>query len=177
MTLKVTGRQWGWTYSYPDFGDFDFLSDMLPKEQTTPELYLLAVDNPVYIPVGETIRITTTASDVIHSFALPNFAVKIDAIPGRFNETWIKADKPGVYYGQCSEICGIRHAYMPIEVRAVSRPEFEAWVDAQRELNGMEPMFAPIAATADAGNPEIITLTENTAADAAATASDAARTE
>ena len=167
MTLKVIGYQWGWSYAYPDYGDFEFASNMLPEDQTTKDLYLLAVDNPVYIPVGETIRITTTARDVIHSFALPNFAVKIDAIPGRFNETWIKADKPGTYYGQCSEICGIRHAYMPIEVRAVSRPEFDAWVNEQREMNGMEPMLSAEAATSDAA--ATLTLTQNTAADAADT--------
>lgn len=142
MTLKISGYQWGWNYAYPDFGDFEFASNMLPEDQTTPALYRLAVDNDVVIPVGETIRVTTTGRDVIHSWAMPNFALKIDAIPGRINEAWFKADKPGVYYGQCSEICGVKHAFMPIAVRAVSRPEFEAWVDGQRELAGMEPMFA-----------------------------------
>ncbi|WP_375205063.1 cytochrome c oxidase subunit II [Hyphococcus sp.] len=142
MTLKVTGRQWGWNYAYPDFGDFEFLSDMAPEDQTTPELYRLEVDNRVVVPVGETVRVTTTASDVIHSWALPNFALKIDAVPGRFNETWFRAEEEGVYYGQCSEICGIRHAFMPIAVEVVSRPKFEAWVDSQRALAGLEPMFA-----------------------------------
>ena len=142
MTLKVTGRQWGWNYAYPDFGDFEFLSDMAPEDQTTPELYRLEVDNRVVVPVGETVRVTTTASDVIHSWALPNFALKIDAVPGRFNETWFRAEEEGVYYGQCSEICGIRHAFMPIAVEVVSRPKFEAWVDSQRALAGLEPRFA-----------------------------------
>ncbi len=140
VTLKVNGYQWGWTYSYPDFGDFEVTSNMLPEDQTTPELYLLAVDNPIYLPVGESIRVVTTARDVIHSWAMPNFAIKIDAVPGRINETWLKADEAGTYYGQCSEICGIKHSFMPIEVRMVPREDFMAWVDEQRALNGMEPM-------------------------------------
>lgn len=141
MTLKVSGYQWGWSYAYPDFGDFDFSSNMQAADKTTPDLYRMAVDFPVYVPVGETIRVTTTSNDVIHSWSMPNFAIKIDAVPGRINETWFKADRPGTYYGNCQEICGIKHAFMPIEVRAVPRPEFEAWVDQQRLLAGMEPMF------------------------------------
>jgi len=149
MTLKVSGFQWGWSYSYPDFGDFEFVSNMAPREATTPELYLFEVDNRIVVPVGETIRVMTTARDVIHSFALPNFALKIDAVPGRINETWFNADNEGVFYGQCSEICGIRHSFMPIAVEVVSRPAFEAWVDRQRALAGMDPMFSN-----DAGQPE-----------------------
>ncbi|MDZ7628883.1 MAG: cytochrome c oxidase subunit II transmembrane domain-containing protein [Parvularculaceae bacterium] len=146
MTLKATGYQWGWNYNYPDFGDFEFASNMLPKEKTTPELYRFEVDNRIIVPVGETIRVVTTARDVIHAFALPNFAIKIDAVPGRINETWFKADREGVYYGQCSEICGVRHSAMPIAVEVVSRPKFEAWVDSQRALAGLEPMFIDGAA-------------------------------
>ncbi len=142
LTLKVIGFQWGWTYAYPDFGDFEFNALMLEEDQTTPEKYRLAVDNPVVVPVGETIRVITAARDVIHSWALPNFAIKIDAVPGRLNETWFSAEEEGVYYGQCSEICGIKHSFMPIEVHAVSRPEFMKWVNEQRELNGMEPIAA-----------------------------------
>ena len=127
VTLKVNGYQWGWTYSYPDFGDFEISSNMLPEDQTTPELYRYAVDNPIYLPVGETIRVVTTARDVIHSWALPNFAIKIDAVPGRINETWFNAIEEGAYYGQCSEICGIKHSFMPIEIRMVSRAEFNQW--------------------------------------------------
>lgn len=141
MTLKVVGHQWNWQYYYPDFGDFDFYANMTPKDQTTPDLYRLETDNHVVVPVGETIRVTTTAADVIHSWALPNFAIKIDAVPGRINETWFKAEHTGLYYGQCSEICGIRHAFMPITVEVVTRPEFEAWIDKQRALAGLEPMF------------------------------------
>ncbi|WP_425410791.1 cytochrome c oxidase subunit II transmembrane domain-containing protein [Hyphococcus sp.] len=141
MTLKVNGYQWGWSYSYPDFGDFEFASNMLPQDQTTPALYRFEVDNRVVVPIGETVRVTTTARDVIHSWALPNFAVKIDAVPGRINETWFRAEREGVYYGQCSEICGVKHSFMPIAVEVVSRPEFEAWVDGQRALAGLDPMF------------------------------------
>jgi cytochrome c oxidase subunit 2 len=140
MTVKAIGFQWGWTYAYPDFGDFEFTSLMQTEDRTTPELYKLEVDNRVIVPVGETVRILTAAKDVIHSWALPNFAVKIDAVPGRINETWIRADRVGVYYGQCSEICGIRHAFMPIAVQVVTRAEFDAWVDSQRALAGLAPM-------------------------------------
>lgn len=141
MTLKVNGYQWNWQYFYPDFGNFDFFSNMLAEDQTTEELYRLEVDNRVVVPVGETIRVIVTANDVIHAWAMPAFALKIDAVPGRINETWFKADREGVYYGQCSEICGVKHAFMPIAVEVVSRPEFEAWIDEQRALVGMEPMF------------------------------------
>ncbi|MHA7871837.1 MAG: cytochrome c oxidase subunit II transmembrane domain-containing protein [Hyphococcus sp.] len=142
MTLKVNGYQWGWTYSYPDFGDFEYSSNMLPDEEVAdPYLRKFEVDNRVVVPVGETIRVTTTAQDVIHSWALPAFALKIDAVPGRINETWFKADREGVVYGQCSEICGVRHSFMPIAVEVVSRAEFERWVDGQRALAGLDPMF------------------------------------
>ena len=146
VTLKAIGFQWGWTYSYPDFGDFEFTASMTPKEATTPYLYRFETDNHVVVPVGETIRVVTTARDVIHAWALPNMAIKIDAVPGRLNETWFKADKEGTYYGQCSEICGVRHSAMPISVDVVSRPAFEAWVNAKRVESGMEPMFGAVAA-------------------------------
>lgn len=155
MTLKVNGYQWGWAYSYPDFGDFEFSSNMLPEDQTTSDLYRFEVDNRVVVPVGETIRVTTTARDVIHSWALPNFAIKVDAVPGRINETWFRPEREGVYYGQCSEICGVKHSFMPIAVEVVSRPEFEAWVNEQRALAGLDPMFetenVKLAQAADAG--------------------------
>ncbi len=141
VTIKATGFQWGWTYSYPDFGDFEFDSLIAPADQVPSHLYRLATTNDVVVPAGETIRVVTTARDVIHSWAMPAFAIKIDSIPGRLNETWFYTEKEGTYYGQCSEICGIDHAFMPISVRVVSRPEFEAWVDEQRDLNGLEPVF------------------------------------
>lgn len=142
MTLKVNGYQWNWQYFYPDFGNFDFFSNMLAEDATTEELYLLEVDNRVVVPVGETIRVITTANDVIHAWAVPAFALKIDAVPGRINETWFKADREGVFYGQCSEICGVKHSFMPIAVEVVSRPEFEAWIDEQRQFAGLDPMFS-----------------------------------
>ncbi len=139
MTIKAVGRQWGWNYTYPEYGgDFEFLSDLLPEDQATPETWLLDVDNRVVVPVGETIRVTTTATDVIHSWAMPAFAVKIDAVPGRINETWFAAEREGVFYGQCSEICGIRHAYMPIAVEVVSRERFCEWVGEQQTALGVE---------------------------------------
>ncbi len=141
MTLKVNGYQWNWQYYYPDFGNFDFFSNMLAEDAASEELYRLEVDNRVVVPVGETIRVITTANDVIHAWAMPAFALKIDAVPGRINETWFKAEREGVFYGQCSEICGVKHAFMPIAVEVVSRPEFEAWVDEQRAFAGMDPMF------------------------------------
>jgi len=141
LTIKATGFQWGWRYSYPDYGDFEFTSLMLPEEQTTKELYRFATDNDVYIPEGETVRLITTATDVIHSWAMPAFGVKIDAIPGRLNETWFYTEKLNTYYGQCSEICGKDHAFMPISVKVVPREEFEAWVDERRELEGLDPIF------------------------------------
>lgn len=148
MTLKAIGYQWGWTYAYPDFGDFEFSSNMAPAEATTPELYRFEVDNRVVVPVGETIRVITTARDVIHAWALPNMAIKVDAVPGRINETWFKADREGVYYGQCSEICGVRHSAMPIAVEVVSRPAFEAWVNQKRVEADMEPIFSAVASVA-----------------------------
>lgn len=155
MTLKVTGNQWSWTYSYPDFGDFDFLSQMLPKEETTKDLYRFAVDNNVVVPVGQTIRVTTTGSDVIHSWAMPNFAIKVDAVPGRTNQTWFNAKREGIFYGQCSEICGIKHSFMPIAVEVVSMEKFEEWVDRQRIEFGMEPMFVDAAPADNSQNIEI----------------------
>jgi len=154
MTLKVTGNQWNWNYAYPDFGDFDFFSNILEREETTPDRYLFEVDNRILVPVGETIRLTVTASDVLHAWALPAFAIKIDAVPGRINEVWFNADREGVFYGQCSEICGVRHAFMPIAVEVVSRPAFEAWIDSQRALAGMAPMFGSAAVIAAGAAPD-----------------------
>ncbi|GGY53044.1 cytochrome c oxidase subunit II [Parvularcula lutaonensis] len=142
LTIKATGYQWGWAYSYPEYGDFEFDALMAPPEATTEELYRLATTNDIVVPAGETVRIITTARDVIHSWAMPAFGIKIDAIPGRLNETWFKTDIETTFYGQCSEICGKDHSFMPISLRVVSREEFEAWIDERRELEGMEPMFA-----------------------------------
>ncbi len=144
ITIKAVGRQWGWDYSYPDFGDFEFSANILPEAEAkaSGQPWLLAATENIVLPEGEVVRVITTATDVIHSWAMPAFAVKIDAVPGRLNETWFKAPKAGMYYGQCSEICGKDHAYMPIALKVVPRAEFETWVDSQRDLAGMDPLFS-----------------------------------
>ncbi len=131
MTIKAIGNQWNWDYEYPEHGeDVSFTSAMKPDEDLKPgEPRLLATDSPVVVPVNKTIRVIVTASDVIHAWTIPSFGSKIDAIPGRLNETWFKAEKKGIYYGQCSELCGKDHAYMPIEVHVVSQEDFDAWVE------------------------------------------------
>jgi cytochrome c oxidase subunit 2 len=135
LTIKATGKQWYWTYSYPDNGKFEFDSLLACDEARTKcnPPRLLSVDNEVVVPVNKIIRVQTTGADVIHSFAVPAFGIKIDAIPGRLNETWFKATKTGMYYGQCSELCGKDHAYMPIAVRVVEDKDFTAWVDAAKK--------------------------------------------
>lgn len=132
LTVKVTGYQWYWGYAYPDNGEIEFegllLSEEEAAEQNKP--YLLATDYDMVVPVNKVVRVQVTAADVIHSFAMPAFGVKIDAIPGRLNETWFKAEQEGVFYGQCSELCGKDHAYMPITIRVVSDAQFEQWAKA-----------------------------------------------
>ena len=129
LTVKATGKQWFWSYSYPDNGNFEFDSLMLQDKERKPDQpRLLAVDNDMVVPVNKVIRVQTIGADVIHSFTVPSFGIKIDAIPGRLNETWFKATREGVYYGQCSELCGRDHAFMPIAVRVVSEQAFAAWV-------------------------------------------------
>lgn len=130
FTLKVVGHQWYWSYEYPDHDKLSFDSYMIRDNDLKPgQKRLLDVDNRVVLPAGAIVRIQVTGADVIHSFAVPSFGVKIDAVPGRVNETWIKVDKIGVYYGQCSELCGAEHAFMPIAVEVVSRDEFKRWVE------------------------------------------------
>lgn len=140
LTVKATGNQWYWSYSYPDNGQFQFDSLMLKDAQRKPDQpRLLAVDNDMVVPVNKTVRVIVTGSDVIHSFAVPSFGIKIDAVPGRINETWFKATREGIYYGQCSELCGKDHAFMPIAVRVVSEQAFAAWVeDAKKKYAGNE---------------------------------------
>jgi cytochrome c oxidase subunit II len=129
MTLKVTGNQWYWSYNYPDHGDIKFDSNLLEgKDLPAGAPRLLTADNKVVLPVDTNIRLLLTATDVLHNWALPAFGVKIDTVPGRLRETWVRITKEGTYYGQCSELCGARHAYMPIEVQAVSKEKFAAWV-------------------------------------------------
>jgi cytochrome c oxidase subunit 2 len=134
LTVKATGKQWFWSYSYPDNGKFEFDSLMLQdNERKVDQPRLLAVDNELVVPVNKVIRVLVTGADVIHSFAVPSFGIKIDAIPGRLNETWFKAAREGVYYGQCSELCGKDHAFMPIAVRVVSERDFTAWVEQAKK--------------------------------------------
>lgn len=134
MTLKATGKQWFWTYAYPDNGGFEFNSLMLQDQDRKPDQpRLLAVDNEVVVPVNKVVRVQVTGADVIHAFAVPSFGVKIDAVPGRLNETWFKATREGVYYGQCSELCGKDHAFMPIAVRVVSERDFNAWIEQAKK--------------------------------------------
>lgn len=130
MTLKITGYQWYWGYEYPDQGGVAFESRMVAdKDIKEGQIRLLSTDNPVVLPIDTNIAILVTANDVIHSWAVPAFGIKIDAVPARTNETWFKITKPGVYYGQCSEICGKDHSFMPIEIHAVTKEEFKAWVE------------------------------------------------
>lgn len=131
LTVKVTGNQWNWAYEYPDQGVPEYISNMLPEAETTRQLYRLAADEPMVVPVDQTVRLLVTASDVIHSVALPAFGLKTDAVPGRVNETWFRADRTGVFYGQCSELCGVDHAFMPIQINVVTAAEFAAWVESR----------------------------------------------
>jgi cytochrome c oxidase subunit 2 len=129
VTVKATGKQWYWTYTYPDNGPFEFDSLMVKEKDLKPgEPRLLTADTQMVVPVNKVVHVLTTGADVIHSFAVPAFGIKIDAIPGRINETWFKATKEGTYYGQCSELCGRDHAFMPIEVRVVSDQAYTAWL-------------------------------------------------
>lgn len=134
MTLKVTGYQWYWGYEYPDHGGVSFTSNMVPGadiDTAKSQIRNLSVDNPLVLPVDTDIQVLVTAADVLHSFAVPSFGIKTDAVPGRTNETWIRIEKEGTYYGQCSELCGTNHAFMPVEVHAVSKEAFAQWVVAQ----------------------------------------------
>lgn len=133
LTIKVTGNQWYWDYAYPDAEEVSFSSVIVPEENLQPSQHrLLEVDRRLVLPVGADVRIIVTASDVLHSWAVPALGVKIDAVPGRLNETWTRIEEPGVYYGQCSEICGTNHAYMPIAIEAVPQAEFESWLAEQQ---------------------------------------------
>lgn len=134
MTLKVTGHQWYWTYNYPDNGDFSFDSIPIPESDLQAgQPRLLTVDNPVVVPVGATVQVLVNSDDVIHSWAVPSLGLKKDATPGRTNETWFRADVPGVFYGMCSELCGVNHYFMPIEVHALAKPDFDAWVEKAKQ--------------------------------------------
>jgi cytochrome c oxidase subunit 2 len=133
LTVKVTGYQWYWGYEYPDNGIPEFVSNMLPEDKAKEngEPYLLAPDNRLVLPVGRPVKLIITGADVIHSFAVPSLWVKMDAVPGRLNEKSFTIEKPGVYYGQCSELCGARHGFMPIAIEALPPAQFDQWVQSQ----------------------------------------------
>lgn len=135
LTVKATGKQWYWSYAYPDNGKFEFDSLLAADKQPR----LLGVDNEMVVPVNKVIRVQTTGADVIHSFAVPSFGIKIDSVPGRLNETWFKATKVGMYYGQCSELCGKDHAFMPIAIRVVSDQDFAAWIETAKKKFATNP--------------------------------------
>ncbi|KAA5606060.1 cytochrome c oxidase subunit II [Roseospira marina] len=141
FTVKVIGHQWYWSYEYPDHGNFTFDSWMkYPEELEGDEPRLLAVDEHVVVPVGATVRLLFTSDDVIHSWAVPALGIKNDSIPGRISESWMQIEQPGTYYGQCSELCGVNHGFMPIAVRAVPDEEFQAWLaDAQENFARVDP--------------------------------------
>jgi cytochrome c oxidase subunit 2 len=151
LTIKATGNQWNWTYSYPD-DKIEFTSIMLTDDErskiTPVPPRLLAVDNEIVVPVNKVIRVQTTANDVIHSFAMPSFGIKIDAIPGRLNETWFKATKEGKFYGQCSELCGKDHAFMPIVIRVVKDDEYANWKKEKQVAAAPGNSYASVGAAA-----------------------------
>lgn len=152
LTIKATGYQWYWGYEYADLEIGEFYANMIADEDIDAEagqLRLLSTDYPLVVPVDATVRLNVTAADVIHSWAMPNFGVKIDAIPGRLNETWFRAEQAGVYYGQCSEICGLRHSYMPIEIHVVPQDVFDNWaVTAAEDIDAGRTIIAEYQAGA-----------------------------
>ncbi len=151
LTVKVVGRQWNWDYEYPDQKIAAYTSVPLTKEEASNKRvpYQLAASDPLVAPVGKVVRVQVTAEDVIHSFSVPAFGIKIDAIPGRLNQTWFKADRTGTFYGQCSQLCGVNHSYMPIEVKVVTQPEFDAWVASK----GTKPAVVATASPATGPTP------------------------
>ena len=160
MTIKVTGHQWYWSYNYPDQGDLSFDSNLIPESDLKPgQKRLLDVDNPLVVPVDTVIRVYVTGTDVIHSWFVPSFGVQEYAIVGRLNESWMKVEHPGVYYGQCNQICGVNHAFMPIKVEAVTKDEFQRWLEdakkkyARHDERGDPVRVAATSAPADAARP------------------------
>ena len=148
LTVKVTGKQWFWSYSYPD-SKFEFDSLMVQDKDIKPgQLRLLSVDNEMVVPVNKVVHVLITGADVIHSFSVPSFGIKIDAIPGRLNETWFKAEREGMYYGQCSQLCGRDHAFMPIAVRVVSEKDYTAWLDQAKKKYADDNVASPNAVAA-----------------------------
>jgi cytochrome c oxidase subunit II len=182
LTVKVIGNQWYWTYQYPDNGDFELVSNMLSAEEDAKrgEPRLLGVDERMVVPAGATVKLIVTSNDVIHSWGVPSFWVKMDAVPGRLNETWFKVDKPGLYYGQCFELCGARHGFMPIAVEVVPPAQFAAWVASKggtmagaakptsSDATANSPIANPPAPTVGAAEGDATTPAPATVVDAAA---------
>lgn len=164
VTIKVTGYQWYWGYEYPDYGDISFDSLPLSKEEAEKEgtPYLLEVDNRIVVPAGKNVKLLITAADVLHSFAIPAFWIKMDAVPGRINESWFRADRPGVYYGQCSELCGTKHGFMPIAIEVLPEEQFRAWVRMRQQADGIEPTGPGIALAAPAAEAATTDATSTT---------------
>jgi len=149
MTIKVTGHQWYWSYEYPDHGAFTFDSNMVQDADLKPgQPRLLTADNPLVVPVGTQVRVLTTSMDVIHSFFMPSFGLQKYASPGRTNEAWFQADKVGTYYGQCNQICGFYHAYMPVEIQVLSKEDFAKWAEAAKTKYARADAPAPTVAAA-----------------------------
>jgi cytochrome c oxidase subunit 2 len=151
LTVKATGKQWYWSYNYPDNGNFEFDSLLVEDKDLKPDQpRLLTVDNEMVVPVNKVVHVLVTGADVIHSFAVPSFGIKIDAVPGRLNDTWFKATSEGRFHGQCSELCGKDHAFMPITVRVVNDAEFAAWVAQEKKNAGLDAASPTTLAAAGA---------------------------
>ena len=157
MTVKAIGHQWYWSYEYPDHGNFTFDATILADDELKEgQPRLLSVDNRIVVPVNKVVRVQVTADDVLHAWAIPAFGVKVDGVPGRLNEVWFKAEKTGVYYGQCSELCGVNHGFMPIRVDVVTVQEFNAWISwAKKEFaaedDGTGPKATEVAGLESSG--------------------------
>jgi cytochrome c oxidase subunit 2 len=163
MTLKIIGNQWYWTYEYPDHGNFTFDANLVRDADLKPgQKRLMTTDNPVVLPVGRKVRLLMTASDVLHAWAVSPLGVRLDNVPGRTNETWVEIDKPGTYYGFCSELCGAGHAYMPIMVKAVPPAEFDQWVEKAKQAFG--PVDTPAAPVRKAATPKPVNVAPVTVA-------------
>jgi cytochrome c oxidase subunit 2 len=176
LTVKVIGHQWYWSYQYPDNGDFEVVSNILTdaQDKAKGEPRQLGVDARMVVPVDSVIKIITTSDDVIHSFAVPAFWTKMDAVPGRLNETWFKVNKTGLYYGQCSELCGARHGYMPIAVDVVTREQFAQWVAANGGTmpGAAKPASSDATANSPISNPTATTASPEPGAGASTTATE-----
>ncbi|CAN5372523.1 cytochrome c oxidase subunit II [soil metagenome] len=177
VTVKVTGNQWYWNYEYPDMGGYAFDSNPLTEAKAAAQgagLYRLAVDNPMVVPVGKTVQVLATGADVLHAFFVPAFGIQTTTIPGRVNTVWFKAEREGTFYGQCNELCGVNHSFMPIQINVVSQADYDAWVAAHSKkapVTVAAATPAPVAAApADAAAPAVDAATPATAAPAAATA-------